>query len=408
MDDRYPTRRRGSGCFGCLATVVLIIAIACAGAVAFGPPIAKSIVGSFARRTQNLAEGVLSDVTGEEKPSTDTDLSGVGYVGQHLPENQQKAYAQLLDHVTKLEESFTIYDVDASDIDPAFRAMMADHPEIFWLDGSLTYTYSQLGQVVLATPGLAMSMDMVPGAITLVENDAKPFLDSIVEGASEYDKARAAYEYIISSCDYNLEAEHSQSIFSVFVNKSSVCAGYTKAYQYLLQKMGMFCAYVEGTISTTGEDHAWNLVSIDGQYAYVDVTWGDPAYLNDDSLASAAGVIYDYLFLTTDEILADHHVFTNPDIWPPCNATDLDYYKRNGRFFDTYDEQALADVLKADIEQGSRMCGFKFSNDEAFQAARTSIESTPTLLVTTLSLHTDATTYSYTVSDSLRIIKLYW
>ena len=103
------------------------------------------------------------------------------------------------------------------------------------------------------------------------------------------------------------------SIYNALVNKTCVCAGYARAFQYMLKKCGIPCYYVfghlvdityeeykeddkdkseegtkedekdkseEGTtkykvIQTQGEDHAWNIVKLSGRYYQVDVTWDD-------------------------------------------------------------------------------------------------------------------------------------
>ena len=64
---------------------------------------------------------------------------------------------------------------------------------------------------------------------------------------TDYQKILYVYEYIVNTVDYDLEAADNQNIYSVFVNRRSVCAGYSKATQYLLERLGVFCTYVTGT-----------------------------------------------------------------------------------------------------------------------------------------------------------------
>ena len=89
-----------------------------------------------------------------------------------------------------------------------------------------------------------------------------------------------------------------QDFTSVFLLKQSVCAGYSRTFQYLCKKAGIKCTYVPGD---TDEPHAWNLVELNGKYYWVDVTWGDPIY--DDGTQT---LNYHY-FMTTDEVLFRTH-----------------------------------------------------------------------------------------------------
>ena len=72
-----------------------------------------------------------------------------------------------------------------------------------------------------------------------------------------------------------MESEHDQNIARVFWKKQAVCAGYARAVQYLLERLGIPCIYVEGNTIGSSEGHAWNIVQIGGQYYYVDATNGD-------------------------------------------------------------------------------------------------------------------------------------
>ena len=399
-------RDHGGGCLGCLTVIVLAVALMCALVFNFGPPIAGNILEAFGRRATSSVSDLKDRITGDEgKPAEPKDTSGLGYAGSMLSETQQHAYLQLLEGLMAHEETFPVFEVTAEDIDPAYNALIRDHPEIFWIDGYLSYTYSKVGSVVSVTAGYTRTVEEAQALKAQIEATADAFLASLGEGATEYDVAQAAYAYIISTTDYDIAATDSQNIVSVLVNHSSVCAGYARTYQYLLQRAGVFCAYVEGTVGAGIEDHAWNLIRADGVYAYVDPTWGDPAYLGTASDIDTSSVIYDYLGLTTEEITRDGHAFSDPEGWPVCDSYDLDYYRRAGMFFESYDTAALEASFATQSATGQRMCAFKFARDEDLAQARSDIDA-GTFLLSSLSSQT--TTYSYTISDSLRIVKLYW
>ena len=99
--------------------------------------------------------------------------------------------------------------------------------------------------------------------------------------------------------------------------------------------------------------------------------------------------------LTTEEITRDGHAFSEPDAWPECISYDLDYYRRSGLFFDSYNEAVLTASFAAQTSSGQRMCAFKFAHDEDLAQARAEIEA-GTFLLSSLSSRT--TTYSYTIS----------
>ena len=106
-----------------------------------------------------------------------------------------------------------------------------------------------------------------------------------------------------------------QSVYSALVNGKTVCAGYARAFQYLLQQLGIPCYYCTGY---AGEAHAWNIVALDDGYYNVDVTWDD-----------SDGGRYDY-FNKTDTDYADSHIRQELSVYlPPCNGSVYRNLERN-------------------------------------------------------------------------------
>lgn len=56
-----------------------------------------------------------------------------------------------------------------------------------------------------------------------------------------------------------------------FINHKAVCGGYSKGYEYLLQRVGLECIWVNGH---AGGAHAWNFTNLYGNWYLSDTTWG--------------------------------------------------------------------------------------------------------------------------------------
>ncbi len=65
--------------------------------------------------------------------------------------------------------------------------------------------------------------------------------------------------------------------------------------KYFLDYLDIESMIVVG--SANGENHAWNIVNIDGDYYHIDATWDDP--VTDDGTDT---IIYDYFNLKDKDI----------------------------------------------------------------------------------------------------------
>lgn len=148
-----------------------------------------------------------------------------------------------------------------------------------------------------------------------IESARTSCLSGISDLSDEYEKIKYIYTYLIDNVDYDLDAPDNQNIYSALVGKRSVCAGYAKSCQYLLQQLGIYCIYVTGqTTDPNGgvADHAWNIVQCNGQYYYVDTTWGDPIFLGEDNGYQIPNLIaYDYLCCSEKELEKTHMISTD-------------------------------------------------------------------------------------------------
>ena len=129
--------------------------------------------------------------------------------------------------------------------------------------------------------------------------------------------------------DYDTKSENNQNILSVFIGKKTVCQGYADATQYLLHQLGIPAIVVTGTAG--GENHAWNLVNLDGEYYYIDTTWGNTHFLGE--WQGTKKIDYGYLNARTQD-LAQTHTSQMPFAMPACESVVDNYFYREGLYFE--------------------------------------------------------------------------
>lgn len=267
--------------------------------------------------------------------------------------------------------------LDESCIDTVFQCVMNDHPELFYVSG-YTYTKYLQGEQVVAisfSGTYDLPLEEVNSRRQEIEAAVAEILKGIDGQASEYDKVKYVYDTIVQSTDYYLDAPDNQNIYSVFVGNSSVCQGYAKAAQYLLNKLGIECTLVQGFVED-GQGHAWNLVKVDDDYYYMDVTWGDASYqtLEGEELVGEQPpeINYDYLCISTEQLLRTHRI-ENCVPLPECVAASANYYVRQGSFFTDYDKEQLACVFERALANGQTDVTVKCADSACFQKMQTAL-----------------------------------
>lgn len=258
-------------------------------------------------------------------------------------------------------------------IDRIFQCVLNDHPELFYVEGYSYTKYTRYGhedEILSVEFSGRYSMDLA--AAKQRQAQIREAVDAVLEGidenAGQYEKVKYVYDTVIRETDYRLDSEDNQNIYSVFVNHLSVCQGYAKATQYLLNRLGVECALVLGTVDS-GEGHAWNLVNIDGSYYYVDTTWGDASYQLEEGSAEIQRTMpeinYDYLNVTTAELCRTHTLDRSLRM-PECTDIAANYYVREGALFTVYDREQMKALFQRSLEQGKSDVTVKCTTRECY------------------------------------------
>ena len=129
---------------------------------------------------------------------------------------------------------------------------------------------------------------------------------------SDYEKVRAINDEICGRVQYDTVNENNDeyklkhTAYAALIDGKAVCQGYTSLFYRMALEAGLDCRIItgQGNNGTGWGAHAWNIVKVDGQYYYIDVTWND-------SLSSDK-----YFLIGKDEFETDHNAddeFKNDD-----------------------------------------------------------------------------------------------
>ncbi len=225
-----------------------------------------------------------------------------------------------------------------------------DYPQHFWLargtDGGYRCSYNQeTGQVMKMMITYAMSASERTTTQSAVDKAADAILKKVSGSDTPYERELIIHDAICDAIVYDINAKRGHDLDGALLEGKAVCEGYAHALQYLLYRAGVMCGAVLGQ-KTTGENHKWNFVIIDGKAYHIDSTWNDVKKPNNEILSSV-GHLYSYFNVSDTLIQREHRIFENESYpLPKCTSLDENYYKKNGTYLTSRSTDELIPLLK--------------------------------------------------------------
>lgn len=246
-----------------------------------------------------------------------------------------------------VKESLSIVEVSDLELDEKmvpkiFTLYLTDFPQYFYLSKTYYQVYDSSGNSVRALvllytdgivtdnydgklkPSVTANRDVINSQIFAFQCFMEDSLTKIPNGESDIIKERIIHDLVAewvsyddkiaeSDFDYTVSVPMDFNVYGAAVERSAVCEGYSKLFQYMCLSVGINCTVVQGDPNSFL--HMWNAVLIDGDWYHTDVTWNDEEEF----------ISYLYFNVTSRTIRTDHKIDYSTLKVPECNSNEKSF-----------------------------------------------------------------------------------
>lgn len=190
----------------------------------------------------------------------------------------------------------------------SFIEVLRENPEVFYTEGARIL--HARGNYINYKPNYREEKGLIREKKNNLERKIDQVLSEIIEDSmSDLHKELMIHDYIVATTEYDMRIENidtmprdSYNAYGALINKKAVCQGYAETLKILLNRVGIDSIIV----SSKEMNHAWNIVTIDGQDYHVDATYNDP-------IPDVSGRILYEFFNLSDKDMRETHVWNYGD-----------------------------------------------------------------------------------------------
>lgn len=254
--------------------------------------------------------------------SSESALPGVSLLDVNMTDKERELEAKIYEQLTLVNPDIGFSWFDGLSMAWA-KSMMADvindHPELFYVSTNFN-TASSSGRITNIYPKYSMTKAEIESARKVFDAGVSKAIAQVDSTMDDLQKALVIHDYICDNSYYCENGDVSHSAYGFFKDGKVVCAGYTLAYSYIMNKLGVPCEYV----TSMSMSHAWNTIKIGGKWYNVDLTY-------DNEIRSVCpsqnrcvyGVTRHNWFMKSDKYFeADH---SGRDTFDDCDGTSTAY-----------------------------------------------------------------------------------
>lgn len=284
------------------------------------------------------------------------------YYYNRLNEQEKRIYVQFYKGVLNQETQILFPErVSQQSLDKVYQAMTEDNPHLYYLDQChMKYAFSMFNTKIF--PEYLYTKAQINTYNHQIEKQVAEIVTQLdILNATESMKVKKIHDYIAKNIFYDEGARcainttpvaAAHSIIGFFMDRKAVCEGIAKAAKILLNTVDVKCIYVSGKgVLEISENHAWNIVKINGKAYHFDFTW--------NIMGTQRGYIsYDYYALPDEAICLDHIGFHDV---PVCNAWDENYFVKKQVVFPSV--KRMKEYISQKIANDERLIYFKMKSE---------------------------------------------
>lgn len=268
--------------------------------------------------SKNNEEIVMVEINPEIIPVQNNNNEEVTYISERFYYNQLNEYSKLIyeslenqkenlktgTSIIKIPDGVKeILETEKNNIEAVFsiavNAFEYDNPDVFYIDSSklvLYYERDQLGNYnIYLKSSDEFENYLIDGFASKQEvNEAEEKIRNIVEQLKKEieildreHKIRYIHDWLVGNIKYDetLNKTNRSNIYGAFIEKEITCAGYAKAFKYIIDELNIDCIIVQGTATSEEkvENHAWNYIKLDNKWYGVDCTWDAPIIIGENN-----------------------------------------------------------------------------------------------------------------------------
>ena len=268
-----------------------------------------------------------------------------------LNEPQKKIYETIYKKVNAYSSCIQLSLVHPNEFGLIHEAILLDNPEIFYFN-AYRYTKDLNKKRLVIEPDYTLPQNVISHHKRNIASSVSFF--ETARQMSEYEKIMYVHNYVLDNITYDYP-EDAHTVLGIVKDRKGVCEGIAKYVKLALDYLSLKSIVVIGHAVNpafeldVSENHAWNMVAINGNWYHLDVTF--------DLTLKHKNNRYDY-FLVGDSELKRSHSMGNRQ--PASTSVESDYYFINGLAVENATE--LGRIIYENLSKGHRTFQVKLRN----------------------------------------------